>query len=67
MLEAHAEPRSWTVASPVSRRVLASLVPPLLVFGAVRLLLVEAARAAGYDAWSAISWRRFDSVHYLGI
>jgi len=43
------------------------VLPPLLVFGVARLLLVEAANAVGYDGWSAIAWRRFDSVHYLGI
>jgi hypothetical protein len=43
------------------------MLPPLLVFCAARLLLVEAASAVGVDAWSALSWRRFDSVHYLGI
>ena len=37
------------------------------MFCAAHLLLVEAASAVGFDGWSALSWRRFDSVHYLGI
>jgi hypothetical protein len=47
--------------------VVGALLPPVLVFCAARLLLVEAASAAGFDGWSALSWRRFDSVHYLVI
>jgi len=43
------------------------LLPPVLAFGAARLLMVEAARAVGVDGWSAASWKHFDSVHYLGI
>ena len=29
--------------------------------------MVEAARSVGVDGWAAASWKRFDSVHYLGI
>jgi hypothetical protein len=48
-------------------RLSASVVPPLWVFCAARLLMVEAARSVGVDGWAAASWKRFDSVHYLGI
>ena len=51
--------RSWRAA--------AAVLPPLGAFCAARILLVEAANAVGVDGWSALSWRRFDSVHYLGI
>ncbi len=44
-----------------------AVLPPLLAFGLARLLLVEAANAVGIDGWNANAWRRFDSVHYLGI
>ncbi len=48
-------------------RAVAAVLPPVVVFGAARLLLLEAGRAVGVDGWSSLAWRRFDSVHYLGI
>src|SRR5208283_4199623 len=48
-------------------RVAPQLLPPLLLFVLVRLLLVWAAAAVGFDPWSAHSWRRWDSGHYLAI
>src|SRR5262249_5974887 len=54
-------------ASSPALRVSWSMRPPALVFCAARLLMAEAGRAVGVDPWTARSWVRFDSVHYLGI
>jgi len=51
----------------LARRAIGGLLPPALVFAAARLLLAEAGRAVGVDPWRALSWERFDSVHYLAI
>ena len=45
----------------------AALLPPLLVFGAARCLMVVAARSVGLDAWNPQTWNRWDSGHYLSI
>ncbi len=45
----------------------AALVPPLLVFVAVRWLLASAAASVGFDAWQAASWVRWDARHYMAI
>ena len=60
-------PRTPEPALSGALRASAAVLPPLGVFCAARLLLVEAARAVGVDGWTAAAWKRFDSVHYLGI
>ncbi len=45
----------------------AALVPPLVVFLAVRWLLASAAASVGFDAWQAASWVRWDARHYMAI
>jgi hypothetical protein len=51
----------------VSRGRWGWLWPPLVTFVLARLFYAWAARAAGFDPWSAGSWRRWDSGHYLAI
>ncbi|HZJ55089.1 MAG TPA: hypothetical protein VFD38_13190 [Myxococcaceae bacterium] len=57
-------PRRWIRPG---LRVAAALVPPVLVFAAVRWLFAIAAARVGYDASNPFSWRRWDSGHYLDI
>jgi hypothetical protein len=45
----------------------AALLPPLLVFLAVRILFAEAAAAVGLDASRPSTWVRWDARHYLAI
>lgn len=45
----------------------AAVLPPLLVFGAVRWLFAVAAAAVGLDASRPGSWVRWDARHYLAI
>ncbi|HET9158511.1 MAG TPA: hypothetical protein VFN91_17680 [Myxococcaceae bacterium] len=60
-------PRAPKSGVTLATRATGGLLPPALVFAAARLLLAEAGRAVGVDAWKALSWERFDSVHYLAI
>lgn len=50
-----------------ARRLAALVLPPLLVFLAVRVLFGGAAAAVGFDAGLSRSWFRWDSGHYLMI
>ena len=43
------------------------LWPPLLTFIAARLFYAWAALAVRFDPWNPLSWRRWDSGHYLTI
>jgi hypothetical protein len=45
----------------------AAVLPPLLVFLAVRWWMAAAAATVGFDAGSPSSWNRWDSGHYLAI
>jgi hypothetical protein len=45
----------------------AALLPPLVVFAGVRWLLAIAAARVWFDAWNPLSWRRWDSGHYVYI
>lgn len=56
--------RRWTRPA---LRVAAALLPPLVVFEAVRWLFAIAAARVGFDAWNPLSWKRWDSGHYLNI
>jgi hypothetical protein len=48
-------------------RLAGALVPPVLVFAGVRWLFAIAAARVGFDASNPLSWRRWDSGHYLDI
>jgi len=48
-------------------RAATAVLPPLLAFCAVRGLMVLAACSVGLDPWNALSWKRWDSGHYLAI
>ena len=48
-------------------RVGSAVLPPLLVFCAVRWLMATAAATVGFDAWKAESWVRWDAGHYMAI
>jgi len=48
-------------------RLATAVLPPLLVFLAVRILFARAAAAVGFDAALPRSWARWDSGHYLAI
>jgi hypothetical protein len=52
--------RSWI-------RLAAALLPPLVVFAGVRWLLAAAAHRVWFDPWNPLSWKRWDSGHYLVI
>jgi len=43
------------------------VLPPLVVFAAVRWLLAASARRAWFDPWNPVAWKRWDSGHYLAI
>ena len=48
-------------------RTVAALVPPAVVFIGVRLLFAGAAYRVWFDPWNPLSWKRWDSGHYLVI
>lgn len=45
----------------------AALLPPLVVFIAVRWLFTIAALRVWFDPWNPLSWRRWDGGHYVNI
>lgn len=49
------------------KRAAELVVPALLAFAAGRAVLWASARRDRFDFWSADSWARFDSEHYLAI
>ena len=57
-------PRSWIRPA---LRLAAAVLPPLVVFAGVRWLFTIAARRVWFDPWNPLSWRRWDSGHYLNI
>jgi len=48
-------------------RLAAALLPPLVVFVGVRWLFAMSAERVWFDPWNPLSWRRWDSGHYLDI
>jgi hypothetical protein len=48
-------------------RLAAALLPPLVVFAGVRWLFAMSAERVWFDPWNPLSWRRWDSGHYLDI
>ena len=53
--------------NPNGRRVLVTLLPPLIVYLIARLFLFYPGELSGYDTMRPGSWARWDAGHYLSI